>query len=234
MRLPHPLKPPHAPVLFLIGLLLVGNGLADQPRTVIHIYKYSRVLDSDVLAQQRFDEFKEILQAKILSLGEEMAGQDAALSYLGGLRPHFVSDNIGNHLRFEGSPNQLLTRWRTPGTLEIFLGRLRRDNGSFSVRSKVFLGELPSYLGSESLQVDLPIRDEQFDTTRDSHSAAILYGLAMDARKRCRPRPEVVALLSAANELLADLPEDLKGKKELDRAVRQGLEDDLPCPGNAP
>jgi len=232
MRLPRKLNLRNALAGLLAWLMLAGGVTAQQPRTVIHIFKYSRV--SDAQAQQRFGEFKEILQAKILSLGEELAAQDNALRHLGSLSPHFVSDVHGNHLPFRGSPDQLLQRWRQSNALEIFFGRLRQDNGQFSVRSKVFLGELPTDLISQSVQVDLPIRDEQFDTTRDSHSAAILYGLAMDARQRCRPREEVFALLATANELLADLPEGLTGEAELNDAIRKGLEDRTQCAGGQP
>lgn len=236
MRMPGKLTAPraiprrrrlHAALALLAGMTISLPAFSTQPRTVLHIFKYGNS-DSGQPAQ-RFDEFKGILQDKILLLAEELKQQGDAFNYVTQLQPHYVTDQSGGHVPFSGGLDTLEERWQQAHALEILSGRLFEQNGGYEVRSRIFLGDLGTDLGESSIRVDLPISDDQYDTTRDSHSVVILYGLAMDARQRCRPAAEVSTLLSVARESASDLPANLPGIAELKAAIDQGLAHPQSC-----
>lgn len=218
--------------LLLLGCLFAA-AKAEEPRVSLHFFKYSGVHDTNEAAKNQFDNFKAIIHAKISSISEELSSRQhfAELNKLG---PFFPTDADGNHVEWEGSNAKLLERWRNARTLEIFLGRIRIENGAYSVRSRVYLGDLRTELDSKFIVIDLPIADDQYDTTVDSHSVAILYALAMDARERCRPEFEVLELLSAAKERLADVPADVAGVEKLRAAVERGFHEPRLCDGSEP
>lgn len=188
------------------------------PRLIISIYKYSGIHTKK--QENEFDAFKEIIQAKILKLSQEIGSEGTSLDYVSGLMPSLVSDLKSNeNLPFTGSRKDLYDYWYSSGALEVLLGRIRSTGSTFSVRSEVFLGDLKGDLKKDSVTLDLPISDEQFDTTRDSHTIVTLYALAMDAKKRNRPGNEVLAFLSEANARLPDLPAEMPGVLELKKAI---------------
>jgi len=185
---------------------------ASDPRVVIHIFKYGEL--EDPKKRERFSEFKDILRAKISTISDELSGPSGGLSELARLAPFFIVDGNSNHVVFSGNNADLSRRWSRANALEILSGRIRDTGVNFSVKSRVFFGELDTGLGSRFLTIELPIIDEEYDTTRDSHSVAILYALALDSMQRCQPEDKTMLLLSAAYERLADLPQDLPGMEK--------------------
>lgn len=217
-------------VLLLICVIAPGQSMATKPRVSLHLFKYSGVHDSNEQARNQFDNFKSIIHAKISSISEELSLK-SYFAELKNLSPFFPLDSQGNHVKWTGSNADLMTRWQNSQALEIFLGRIRVTGDVYSVRSEVFFGDLQTSLGSKFIKIDLPIVDDQYDTTRDSHSVVILYALAMDARQRCRPENEVIELLSAARERLADVPSTLVGIESLRAAVDSSFEAQQTCNG---
>jgi hypothetical protein len=108
--------------------------------------------------------------------------------------------------------------------LQVFWGRVRSSDSNFYVRSEIFLGDLKGYLKQDSITLDLAIVDDEFDTTRDSHTIITLYALGMDALARGRPNNEVVFFLSEANARLPDLTENMLGIADLKKAIKTALE----------
>lgn len=208
------------------------NSWAEPPRVAIHIFKYSGLL-SDV-EEKYFEEFKAIVQTKISSIAEELQNENESLNYLATLSPFFVTDQQGKHAVFTGSNAELLSRWQRANALEILLGRIKSKESGYAVRSRIFFGDLKTGLDSRFLSVELPINDIEYDTTRDSHSVAILFGLAMYARQHCKPVDEVIALLSAAHERMADIPSNLPGMDKLRTAISQELESVQSCEAGQP
>ena len=145
------------------------------------------------------------------------------LTDLGGLKPFFVVDANDDPANFDGDNDKLAGRWRDAHALEILSGRIQESAGTFSVKSRVYFGELDTGFNSRFLSIELPIVDEEYDTTRDSHSVAILYALALDAMHRCQPENEVILLLSAAHERLSDLPAGMAGMELLRRKIQEYL-----------
>lgn len=202
-----------------------------EPRVLIHIYKYSGVHTPEALGH--FSQFKDIIQAKVSLIAEELELHNSSFAQLAKLSPFFVADQQGQHVAFTGSNADLLTRWQRANALEIFLGRVRKVDQDYFVKSRIFFGKLSTQLASPFLSIELPLRDQQYDTTRDSHSAAILFALAMDSKARCRPGHETLALLSAAHEKLLDLTSELAGINQLKSAVEQNLAMSQECQGDS-
>jgi hypothetical protein len=209
--------------LALAGVLLIclAPARAGEPRLVIHIYKYGELRDTTKL--KNFGDFKDILSHKISSISDELSGPVTGLKDLGGLKPFFVVDANDDPANFDGDNDKLAGRWRDAHALEILSGRIQGSAGTFSVKSRVYFGELDTGFNSRFLSIELPIVDEEYDTTRDSHSVAILYALALDAMHRCQPENEVMLLLSAAHERLSDLPAGMAGMELLRRKIQEYL-----------
>ena len=202
----------------------------DSPRLVIPVFKYSGVHGA---AEKRgFEEFNDIIRTKISILSEELGFLGNDFTYLSHLRPDLVKDGQGHHVEFSGSNADLLRYWRVTDALGVFDGRIRRRSSDYEVRTRVFFGDLSTAWGRRFLSIGLPIRDEQFETTKDSHSAAIIYALALDSLNRCRPEHEILNLVGKAFESLKDVPDAVSGVAELRSAVRKLMDIPLPkCEG---
>ena len=215
-------------MLSVLLVLTPIESFAAEPRVSLQLFKYSAIHDGDEEVIRQFESFTDIIRAKISSISEELSSSPH-FSELQNLNTFLPKDENGKHVKWSGSNADLMARWKSSSALEIFIGRIRVADDHYSVRSEVFFGDLKTSLNSRFIKIDLPIEDEQFDTTRDSHSVAILYALAMDARQRCRPEYEVIELLSAAKERLADVPSSVTGVEGLRSAVNSGLEEPQTC-----
>jgi hypothetical protein len=209
-------------MLFTILAITVVVCAQLYPRLKISIFRYDKT-DSDKHVE-KFSNFRGIITDKIVRLSEELEEIDQNLSYLKNLTINFVTDLDSNkHVVFRGSLQDLQNHWQRTGSLEVFRGRIRTDGNLYSVRSKIYLGDLKGHLNEATITVDLPIKDEEFDTTRDTHSAVTLYALAMDARERRRPKTEINALLAEALNRLPEDHENISGMKVLKEAIDQAL-----------
>lgn len=213
-------------ILLGIGslVILLCNALADTPRLTISIFKYGGITTPK--QEKEFGAFKDIIIAKIVKLTQELEAKGSQFSYVSSLRANFVHGVTSDeHLPFRGSGQDLYDHWYSSGALQVMWGRIRSSDSKSSVRSEIFLGDLKGALDAPSLTLDLPIVDEEFDTTRDSHTVTTLYALAMDAEKRGRPKDEVLMFLSEAYGRLPDLPQDIPGMKGLKEAILQSIKE---------
>ena len=192
------------------------------PRVKISIYKYKGIHNG--AHEAAFDQFTEIIHDKIINLAQTLAAQGDEYKYLLDLKPVPVTDIVGTHLEFSGALAELEKYHTTSKALEVFSGRLRGDNSSFSVRSRVYLGSLGEALEHNSISLDLQIDDSEYDRTTDSHSLITLYALAMDARRLGYPRELIYALLGEAVLRMPEVPDDLKGVPEVKAAINQAIE----------
>lgn len=202
-------------------------GAADKeikPRLFVSIFKYSKVHSDQ--EENKFKEFIEIISAKILKLAEELKIKGEKFNYLGQLKTSMVLDEkTGKHKIFEGSMQELDEHWKKSWALEVLNGRLRNQDNIISVRSNIFLGELQGDLAEPIIILDLPISDDEFDSTRDSHSLVTLYAMAMDAKKRGRPPYEIISILSEANAIAEDFKKEKPGIEKLQSAIKKSLEE---------
>ncbi|VAV85114.1 hypothetical protein MNBD_DELTA01-217 [hydrothermal vent metagenome] len=214
-----------ASLLLVIALSLfifTDVGAEDPPRLSIEIFKYNGLEDDT--REKKFKTFVEIIHDKISRLSEEIEYKYDGINQLNDLALNIVKDaDSGEHAPFEGTGNDLYDHWNSSNALEVFIGRLRVQDSNYSVRSKVFLGDLKGALESKTVAIDLPISDEEFDTTRDSHSIITLYALAIDAKRRGQPDQEVLSLLS---EAYSRLPESSQMSMliDLETAIKETIE----------
>ena len=196
-----------------------GCSVNNEQRLIISIYKYSG-LNRSQIHEAKFYEFEEIISSKLLLLPQELIATNKHFEYVSNLRKILVHDLYSNeHVFFTGTNKELHIFWDESNSLEVLLGRVRLKNNIYSVRSNIYLGDLKGNLDKPSITLDLPIIDEQFDTTRDSHTIVTLYALAMDAINCNKPPWIIQHLLSEAYERLSDIPDSVMGIKELKKAI---------------
>ncbi|MEM7023807.1 MAG: hypothetical protein AAF637_14620 [Pseudomonadota bacterium] len=163
-------------LILLIGVLLVWTlpHPAHAERTEIHMFRYAGTNDDPAMGA--FLDFRDIITHKLLLIAREVSSPDSATDRL---RVTQVLDQAGAWAAFSADLSMLEGYWRDHGPLGVLLGRVRQRNDGFAVRSSMYLGALQGDLPQAFVDIDLPIADAQFDTTRDSHSVVTLYALAI-------------------------------------------------------
>ena len=207
----------------VLGLLWLPASACDpqaaaSARQTIVLFDYSGAEQGE--AQNQYSSFKGALRDKATVWVDELADLSEVAPFLGDL-------GLG------GPFPDTLTRtsdvkeyWRRNQALELLRGSIFPVDGSFSVMSRIYLGELSGGLGSTSVLVSLPISPNEFGNANDSHSLVTYYALAMEAKRlQCSPGV-VVGLLSRAREKAADLDRRDIGDPEIER-VRQAIEAEL-------
>lgn len=214
--------------LALLILCPVYDALGD--RTTLYLYRYANISSPDGIAA--FESFQQIITTKFLTLVDELQGI-ASLPSLNILAVHKVLDaKTGQYLDFAGlSSLDLETYWEAQGALAVLLGRLQERNQVYLVRTRFFLGKLKGTLPSPSVNIELPVRDDQFDTTRDSHSAMTLYALAMAATAQCQHREQVMQLFDEALIRATSAKDAFENFDEIKKAIAAGVDQlKMKCP----
>jgi hypothetical protein len=155
-------------VLLLLCALVPAAAQADD-RAAIHMFRYAGTNDQPAMGA--FLDFRDIITQKLLLLAREVSEPRTATDRL---RVTQVLDQDGEWTAFSADLSMLEGYWRDQGPLGVLLGRVRQRGGGFAVRSSMYLGALRGDLPQAFVDIDLPIADEQFDTTRDSHSVVTL------------------------------------------------------------
>jgi hypothetical protein len=208
----------------LLCALLPGAARADD-RAEIHMFRYAGTHEQPAMGA--FLDFRDIISQKLLLLAREVTEPDTATDRL---RVTQVRDQSGEWKEFGFDLQTLEGYWRDHGPLAVLLGRVRQLNGGFAVRSSVYLGALRGNLPQAFVDIDLPIADEEFDTTRDSHSVVTLYALAIGtlhgaaAGIDCGRREASVHLLNEAFVRAQDAIQDVPSLAAVLAAIRSTLE----------
>lgn len=201
-------------VSFLSLLLTVGAARGDSndraqgggdplgPRLKISLFRYAGAEEGE--ARTHFSRFKGILRDKITVLVEESVGSWPKLTYLNSL-----SLEPGGDEGFEdklSSEAAVQSYWAGSRSLILLRGSMFTDSQrNYTARTRLFFGELRGALPRPSLSLNLPINEDQFSNTNDSHSLAIYYALAMDAARLRYEPSHVINLLSRAQDKIHDL-----------------------------
>jgi hypothetical protein len=206
-------------LVFALGLLSLPAFACDSPaasaRQTIVLFDYSGAEQGE--ARNQYSLFKGALRDKITVWFDELADLRPAAPFLGDLGLHPRSGPLPDTL---AGPSDLEEYWRRNQALELLRGGVVPGNGNFSVRSRIYLGELSGELGSTSVSVSLPISGNEFANANDSHSLVTYYALAMEAKRlQCAPGV-VVGLLGKAREKAADLERRNMGDPEIQRIGR--------------
>lgn len=208
-------------MLALLSIYPAYDALGD--RTTLHLYRYANI--SSPKKTDAFENFQQIITSKFLTLGDELRGT-ASLPSLNVLAVNKVLDaKTGEHLNFTGLSSLNLEKyWEAQGALAVLLGRLQEREQDYLMRTRFYLGKLKGTLPSPSVNIDLLVRDDQFDTTRDSHSAMTLYALAMDATDQCEHRGQVMQLFNEALIRATAAKDAFESFDEVKKAIEVGVE----------
>lgn len=209
----------------LLLCVLAGIARADD-RTEIHMFRYAGTNDDSAMGA--FLDFRDIITHKLLLLAREVTEADTATDRL---RVTQVRDQAGEWTAFSADLSMLEGYWRDHGPLGVLLGRVRQRHDGFAVRSSMYLGALQGDLPQAFVDIDLPIADAQFDTTRDSHSIVTLYALAIGTLQRpaaggidCGHSAHGGQLLNEAFMRAQDVTRELPSLSFVEDAIKATLE----------
>ena len=186
------------------------------PRLLIQLFDYA---PSDGQQRQRFGQFQNIVRNKIQMLAESLAARHPECKYVGDLRVVRIDRQLAS------SPSEVLAEWRATNALAFFSGLVFQKQADIMVRSQPYFGELAIDVpGMSRVQLDLKVDEQEFSQTTDSHSLALLYALAMDARRLGYSRDVIFTYLAEAVSVARGIDSDVPGIALLKRALRRSLE----------
>lgn len=185
---------------------------SDVPRVEVALFSYRGSAEG----RDRFEQLRGLLEETPRRVVERF-GNDRRFEHLKRLEVRYVGKEVG------GSTDDLLEQWRSRHALGLLWGTVLDPDstGAFPVESDVFIGDLGGSVANGVIALETRIDPEEFRRVRDTHSAAILYALAMDARRLRLPPDVISALLSEALSIAKDL--DLERSRELRERVEAAI-----------
>ena len=205
----------------LAAFWAAGATAQHQPRTDIWTYQYGGAEISEE-HEKAFSAFMSMLHGRMLTLVGELTALDGELAYLNGLSQLAVKDLAGKPVQFKGSPSDLRQRWLDDGTLTLLYGLIRKPTARFRVRSYFYYGELHGELATSDVRVEAEFKLEDFELASESHTAAAIYAIAMEAEARGLPAQTVIALLNKAKSYALGVSE-AEGIAPLSQAIDKSL-----------
>jgi hypothetical protein len=168
------------------------------PRAKVYLFDYGGAESPD--ARNRFSQFQSAMLDRAERWAEELSLLGVGADYLRELQVIKAGPDT-----LAGSPAQVRDYWTRSHALQLMSGIVDGADGQFSVRSRMFIGDLRGSLDSSSLVVGMPIVASQFGNIMDSHSVVTYYALALDAIRRRCDRAVAIALLNSVDEKVTDL-----------------------------
>ncbi len=186
-----------------------------SPRLTIQLFDYAGAGERPE-RRELFDQFCEIVRNKISMLSEAMVSRNKECAYVAQIQV------IRQKRELDLSPRDRLEHWRQTHSLQLLSGMLLDSGGKTSVRSQPFHGDLAAGAGSR-IQLEMKIDANEFSQTADTHSLAVLYALALDARAMGRPDDVVFTYLAEAVSIARGLDSSLPGVSLLKDALRNAF-----------
>jgi hypothetical protein len=185
---------------------------AGAPRLLIQLFDYAGARERPE-RREMFDQFCEIVRNKISMLSEAMVSRNKACAYVAEIKV------VRQRRELDLSPRDSLEHWRKTHSLQMLSGLLLETGGVSAVRSQPFFGDLVG-AGASHIQLEMKIDANEFGRTVDTHSLAVLYALAMDARAMGRPDDVVFTYLAEAVSIARGLDSSIPGIAPLKDALR--------------
>lgn len=222
----------HLPRLVIIALCIMWSfPVVAEDRTAVHLFQYGRTNTPAMRAA--FQDFHDLLVEKLPKLAAEMLKADIGLqtqakSSLEKLSLKSVRDNEGVLMRPEfmvASVDEKRNYWLQTGALGVLTGHIRQQEQTLYANTTFYWGQLKGPFPDEVITLKLPLVGETFDTTSDSHSIAVLYALAQEARQGCNHVADAIKLLSEAHKRAKSITEDFQAMgSELEVIVVDAIE----------
>lgn len=167
---------------------------SEQSRVRLSIFNYAGECPGGSSA---YMSFQELLKTKVNALRDLFAPTDRRFDYLS----HLYLVPTGGNLDL--STEQVREYANRTSSLQVLSGMCFINDKTEVMRSQIFSGNLHGDL-SEPLTANMPLVASEFGTTREIHTAAILYALAQDASERGLASDIVIQYLSHAREKLTN------------------------------
>jgi hypothetical protein len=185
------------------AILVVGIGVATSQtdplgsRLKVSLFHYAGAEEG--AAKNDFSCFKGILKDKLVTMaGEVESGDRSDLARLS-IEPD-GTDGLPDSLSDEAAAARY---WDQSRSLILLRGTLFPQGSGHIASSRIYFGNLGPI--KRPLALRLPISDDQFANTFDSHSAAIYYALAADAERLGKSSATVTDLLELAKSKIVNL-----------------------------
>jgi hypothetical protein len=164
-----------------------------------------------------FNTFREILKSKAASLRPMFPSTDTRYNYLTSI----LVNDAGRQL--DMSVSEVHTYWEQTGSLQVLSGLCFIRDGGEIMRSQIFFGSLAGS-APEPFFAEMPISVTEFGTTRDIHTASILYTLGEEALSRHLDRELVTNYLGTARDIAIQIHTS-PARTQLLQAIEQSLQD---------
>lgn len=174
------------------------------PRVQLAVLPFAGVSPSDPNRLSAESAFRGMLAAKLENLAQELLGRpelqasELARSQLTKLKLTSLEEPRSTDLDLE----QKLSLWRQLHSLGLLTGTLTQSplpaGSPYEVRTQIFIGDLDGSVQGRSFPLVMRLRPEEFGETGDVHALAVLYALALDARRLGGPNQVITAYLSRA------------------------------------
>jgi hypothetical protein len=179
------------------------------PRVRLAVLEYEGENLSDFRAalSDKLEKLKPMLRDRL--------SDDGVDRWLGDLELESVAADV-----ITGSDNKRLAYLESTHSLGLLWGEVKGTHEAEELTSRIFVGA-PAETGSP-FQLASPVSGPGYRVMRDTHGAAFLYALAIDARRLGEPTHLVEALLSEAGEQLPapalDTDETRRLREEIEEA----------------
>lgn len=181
--------------LYFALALYFGLGVAEaQTRTELHLFKY--LLTNTERLRVAYQDFSDLLLHKIPQLAEEISSN---VPEARNLRLEKLEGNEGDPRRVNALA-QRFSYWSESGALAVLTGRVGMRMDTPYIHTEFFWGELRGSDPNDMVRLEISVTGRAFETTNDSHSAAILYALAHEVGHNCEHRAPAIFLLSEARK----------------------------------
>ncbi|WP_422040610.1 hypothetical protein [Roseibium sp.] len=170
----------------------------------------------------------DILTHKLFNLSEVSGISKETKDIISSVDLELVKSDDGIWVSNRGySPNELMEFWRSEDALQLFFGRVFEKDSTVVARTSVHFGGLSHGLPQNGYRMEIPLTQDQYDTTRDSHSAVIMYALSLfqlgllnDQSAVDCSEPQVSReLISLAKNYALDAAKNQQKLKEVEKAI---------------
>jgi hypothetical protein len=167
--------------------------------------------------ERAFDTFETIVRSKANSLRGMFAHDDKRFDYLS------LVDVVRTGEQFALNNAAAHDYWQKTGSIQLLAGLCKGPPQNEVMKSQIFFGDLKGKLPSESFEADLALSPDEFGSTRDIHTATILYALAQEAMGRQLPTDLVIDYLAEAHAIAIQIDSD--SGKQLQVAIDGSLKE---------
>ena len=170
---------------------VLRNNYPPPERLRVSLFKYEP-------CDQKYEVFAAVLSSKVNEIPAMLISKDHRCGYTAGLKL------VKEETPFAMSLEEANQYWHKTYSLQLLRGMCSTKGEDVYVISQVFLGDLHGPLGS-IVRIEFKVDPEEFANTRDMHTLLLIYSLAKDAQARGLSKDMIIAYLSEALGIAAQI-----------------------------